>query len=307
MTTIFNNSTSAFYERSLQDMGGLRKQAETLQMQISKGQRLSRSSDDPVAASKLRVLARAESLSQIDSVNTDRASTDLTLTDTALSSFADYITRIRELTLQAANGTLSDDERKGIGVEIGEIRGNLVALANTRDSSGHALFGGESSGEAYSLDASGNATYIGTATAGEVPLGDGQKVSRGLTGPDILNFDVNGTPNNLLTVVKNLADALQGGVPDPGQAATDALDSLTKGLNAITTGQTIVGARLSWIDLTTDRRINLGELRTNQQNEVGGTDTATAISQMQEVMLALQATQASFTKLAGLSLFNAIG
>lgn len=307
MTTIFNNSTSAFFERSTQDLSGLRKQAEALQLQISKGERLSRSSDDPVAASKLRVLARADSLSKIDEINANRASTDLTLADTALSSFADYIARVQELALKAANDTLTDQQRVGIGVELNEIHGNLVALANTRDSSGHALFGGESAGAAYTLDGSGNAVYAGTASAGELPLGDGQRVSRGLTGPEFLNFDVNGTPTDLMAVVKNLAVALQGGAGDPAQAARDSLDPLTKSLDAVTTGQTIVGARLSWIDLSTDRRVNLGELRANEQVDIGATDTATAIVQMQEIMLALEASQASFTKLAGLSLFNALG
>lgn len=307
MTTIFNNSTSAFYERSTQDLSGLRKQAETLQQQISKGERLSRSSDDPVAASKLRALARADSLSKIDEVNANRASTDLTLADTALSSFADYITRVQELALKAANDTLTDAQRASIGVELDEIHGNLVALANTRDSAGHALFGGESTGAAYTLDGSGNAVYVGTASAGDLPLGDGQRVSRGLTGPEFLNFDASGTPTDLMAVVKTLAVALQGGAGDPAQAARDSLDPLTKSLDAVTTSQTIVGARLSWIDLSTDRRVNLGELRANEQVNIGATDTATAIVQMQQITLALEASQASFTKLAGLSLFNALG
>lgn len=304
--TIINNSTSAFYERSTQGLSELRKRAEALQTQLSRGEKLARSSDDPVAASKLRMLSRADSLSEIDMVNANRATADLALADTALSSFADFIIRARELAMQAGNETLTDTQRAGIAVELEQIHGNLVALANARDSAGHALFGGESAGNAYSIDGTGNAVYIGTASSGDLPLGDGQSVARGLTGPEFLDFDVNGSPTNLMTVVKNLADALQGASPDPAAAARDSLDALTTGLDAVTTGQTMVGARLAWVDLTSERRIDLTELRANEEAEIGAPDIPSTVARLQEVMLALEASQASFAKLASLSLFDAV-
>lgn len=304
--TLINNSTSAFYERATAGLGTLRKSAEDLQTQLASREKLSRSSDNPVAASKLRMLARADSLSAIDQANADRASADLMLADTAMSSFAEYITRARVIAMQAGNDTLTDSQRASIAVELKEIHGNLVALANARDSSGHALFGGESAGNAYTLDGSGNAVYIGTASAGNLPLGEGQSVARGLTGPEFLNFSVNGTPTDLMAVVKGLADALGGASSDPGGYARDTLDSLTVGLDAVTTGQTVVGARMAWIDLTTERRTDLGELRANEQIEIGTTDIAATVTRLQEVLLSLEASQASFAKLSGLSLFSVI-
>lgn len=305
--TIISNSTSAFYERSTMGLSDLRNMAEKLQGQLSSGQKLARSSDDPVAASKLRLLARSDTLSQIDMVNANRATSDLSLTDSALSTFADYISRARELAMQAGNDTLTGSQRIGIATELQELHGNIVALANSRDSAGHSLFGGETAGNAYTLDVSGNAIYVGTATAGELPLGDGQTVSRGITGPDFLNFDVGGTPTNLMAVVKGLADALTGGSPDPAAVARDSLDALTSGLDAVTTNQTVIGARLAWIDLTTERRIDLGEMRAGEEKEIGATDMADAVARLQEVMLALEASQASFAKLAKLSLFDVVG
>lgn len=305
MTTV-GTSTSAFYERASLGIGALRKQAEEIQSQLGSGERLTKSSDDPVAASRLRSLTRADSLSGIDKANAVRANADLTLADSALSDFADTIQRMQELATQAANATLTDTQRAGIGKEIAAIRGNLVSLANSRDSAGHALFGGEASGDAYTLDAAGNAVYAGTGTAGELPLGEGQTVNRGLTGPEFLNFTVNGNPTDLLKVAKDLADALQGGVADPAAAARDALGALNQGLDAVTTGQTQVGARLAWIDLTTQRRENLGELRADEQAEVGATDIASTVAQLQNVMSVLEASQASFAKLSSLSLFDVI-
>lgn len=305
MTSI-STSTAAFYDRAKADMATLQKRAETLEQQMSGGNKLQRSSDDPVAASRLRVLSRADSLSNIDKANSDRANADLTLADSALTTFADYIGRAKELATQAASGTLTTAQRAGIGYEIEQIHGNLVALANSRDSNGHSLFGGEAPGDAYALDGAGNATYVGTPSAGDLPLGDGQSINRGITGPEFLNFDLNGTPTDLLAEVKALAAALQGSVADPQQAARDGMAMLDTGLEKLTTGQTLVGSRLTWIDLTSTRRTNLSELRADEQQTIGGTDLAATIIDLQQTLTVLQASQGSFTKLASLSLFNLI-
>lgn len=302
--TLISTSTSAFYERATQDISSLRARAEAMQDQLGRGEKLSRSSDDPVAASRLRVLARADRLSTIDTANANRATSDLALTDSALSSFAEFVTRAQELTTQAANGTLTGAQRASIATELGQIHGNLVALANARDSAGHALFGGETAGNAYTLDAAGNAVYAGTASAGSLELGDGQAVARGLTGPEFLNFSVNGNPTDLMAVIKQLASDLQGGAADPAQAARDALGALNDGLDKVTTGQTLVGARLAWIDLTTERRTDLSEMRSSEEADIGATDIASTIANLQQLMTVLEASQASFSRLANLSLFD---
>ena len=303
MTTV---STSAFYERATQDMTALRARAEGLQAAMSRGERLARSSDDPVAASRLRGLARGDSFAAIDTTNGNRAVSDLTLTDTALGSFAEYITRAKELAVQAANATLSPAQRAGIGSELAQLHVNLAALANVRDSAGHALFGGETAGQAFTLDAAGNPVYAGTASAGELPLGEGLSVTRGLTGPEFLSFNASGGPTDIFAVVKGLADALQGGATDPAQAARDALGVLDTGLEAVTTAQTIIGTRLAWIDLTTQRREEMTELRAEEQAEIGGTDMAATITRLQEALTVLEASQASFAKLSSLSLFDVL-
>lgn len=301
MTTI---STSAFYERSSRSISDLRAQAEALQSAIGTGQRLTRSSDDPVAAAQLRRMARADALAAIDATTAARASSDLTLADSALSSFASYITRAQELTVQAANGTLTAAQRAGIATELTSIGGELLHLANARDSAGHALFGGDTAGSAYTTDAAGNPVYAGTASAGELALGDGLSVTRGLTGPEFLNFTGPGGATNLFAAIKGLADALQGAAADPAQAARDALGTLDAGLEAVTTAQTVVGSRLAWIDLVSERRTQMGELRAEEQMATGGADIAETVTKLQLTMSVLEASQASFAKLSSLSLFD---
>lgn len=304
--SIYAISTPAFYERSRIDMTRLRVEAETMQAQLSSGERLERSSDDPVAASRLRTLARADRLAEIDTGKTDRASSDLQLADVALGSISDLMMRVQDLAVQAANATLNDTERAAIGLEVGEIHTQIVSLANSRDMGGHALFGGETTGDAYGLDGAGNATYLGTASSGEVDLGEGQGVTRSITGPEIFDVTVNGTATDLLSVVKTLSVALTGGAADPIQAAKDALPGITAAVDNVATNQAVLGARLVWLDFVTDRQTNLGELRSAEEQATGGVDIAETMTRLQQAMTTLEATQAGFTKLSSLSLFDLI-
>ncbi|MBB4858120.1 flagellar hook-associated protein 3 FlgL [Novosphingobium chloroacetimidivorans] len=304
MTILTTNSTSAFFDRARSDMTALRKQTEKIQSQIGSQSRLARSSDDPVAASRLRTLARSDALAKIDTTNANRATSDLTIADSTMSDITTAIARAKELATQAANGTLSADQRASIGKELAAIHGTLVGLANTRDSNGNALFGGENATMAYTLDASGNAVYAGTSSSGDLPLGDGQTVTRSMTGPEFLNFKVGGVDTDLMAVVKSLSDTLQAGGADAAAVANKTLDALSTGLDTVSTGQTVVGSRLAWIELTSDRRSNLAELRAGEEADIGGIDPASSIARLQEMLVVLQASQASFTKLSQLSLFN---
>lgn len=301
MTTI---STSTFYERSTRAIADLRAQAGALQTAIGTGQRLSRSSDDPVAAAQLRRMARAEAFAAVDSAAAARAGADLTLADSALSDIAGQITRARELAVQAANGTLSAAQRAAIGSELQQIGAGLLSFANARDSAGHALFGGEAAGSAYVTDAAGNPVYAGTPGAGELSLGEGLSVKRGVTGPEFLNFTGPGGPTTLFAAIRGLADGLQGTAGDPAQAAREALGTLDAGLEAVTTAQTVVGSRLAWIDLVSERGTRMGELRADEQAEVGGADLAETVSRLQQTMTVLEASQASFARLSSLTLFD---
>jgi flagellar hook-associated protein 3 FlgL len=303
---MISSSTSAFFDSATAQITALRTSAAALQTQVSSGSKLHSASDDPLAASQLRQLSRASALSAIDTAAANRASADLNLADSALQSFADTVTQAQALATQAASATLNDTQRASIGTQLAQIHDTLVSLANTRDSTGHALFGGQAGGNAYTLDAASAASYTGTAGATQVALGEGQSVTTSLTGPEFLNFSANGTPTDLLATIKGLADALQGGAANPQAAAQGSLTALGQGLDAIATAQTVIGARMAYVDLTTQHRATLGDLRSTQQSDLGGTDLATTVAQLQQTMVVLEASQASFARLSGLSLFDKI-
>lgn len=79
-----------------------------------------------------------------------------------MASSVDVIQRIRELTVQAGNGSLSPNDRKSISSEMKERIGQLANIANTRDASGEYIFSGfQGSTAAFGKDASGSWVYQG--------------------------------------------------------------------------------------------------------------------------------------------------
>ncbi len=304
--TILTKGTAAFYDRNITQMAGLRRETERLQQQIATGQRLEISSDDPVAASRLRNLSRQDRLASVDGANAQRASASLRAADGALSGIANDLIRARELTVQAASGTLSDAQRRLIGEELSQLHTSLVASANSRGSDARPLFAGQADGPAYILDAAGNAIYGGTAGSGEITLGEGISVTRGVTGPEIFNFTHEGVATDTMSFVKGLADALKGAAADPAAAARAALTGFDGALDSLTRSQTVIGVRVAWVETVQDRQIVTSQDRAQETADTGGVDLASTITQLQQMLTVLQASQASFVRIGQLSLFNTI-
>lgn len=304
--SVVSISTLAFYRQSQAQMSSLRGEAENLQGQLASGERLSRSSDDPVAASRVRSLQRAEQLGEIDAANAARASQDLQATGGALESIADDLIRVRELAVYAGSDTLGASQREAIAIEIEELRLRILSSANATDSSGNVLFGGEGSGAAYTLNASGTAIYTGTASSGTIDLGQGQSVVRGLTGPEVFNINGGGGPTDIFTELAALSVALRGGAADPAAAARDALGTLDTALDTVTRAQTVTGARADWLDIVQDRQVDQSFARTSEIADTGGVEFASTIAELQQLLTVLEASQASFSRLSNLSLFNQI-
>ena len=72
----------------------------------------------------------------------------------------------------------------------------------------------------------------------------------------------------------------------------------------MTTSQTVVGARMGWVELMNDRRDATSELVADEQQQIGGADLAKTMTRLQEVTTVLEASQASFVRLSGLTLFD---
>ena len=109
--------------------------------------------------------------------------------------------------------------------------------------------------------------------------------------------------SDIFAIVSKLANALTTNT-DPTAAATEAGDSLKAALTQIGSARGSVGARAARLDLETTRLTDVATTREADRSSLEDTDVTAAITELQKTMTILSATQASFTKLSSLSLFN---
>ena len=68
---------------------------------------------------------------------------DLELAEGTLAEAGDLFARLQEIALSGGNGTLGADERKNLATEVGNIKQQLVSLANSRGSKGYLFAGNQ--------------------------------------------------------------------------------------------------------------------------------------------------------------------
>ncbi len=137
-------------------------QVNSTQEQISRGTKILSPSDDPVASSQILKLNQESSLREQYQDNITLLESRLDLEDSTLGSINGSITRIRDLVLQANNGSLGLSDRQAIKSEVSVRLNELADLMNTRDSSNEYLFAGFRGNTApFQANGSGNYSYKG--------------------------------------------------------------------------------------------------------------------------------------------------
>lgn len=170
-------SSQQIFSGGINRLQDLNSNLNQTQEQLSTGKRVNRPSDDPVAAA--RILKLDQELSRIETYqrNAGLAENRLQQEESTLGDAVDVIQRVRELTVQAGNGSLSANDRKSISSEIKERLGQLANIANTKDASGEYIFSGfQGNTAAFAKDATGSWVYQGDEGQRVLEIDDGVTV-----------------------------------------------------------------------------------------------------------------------------------
>jgi flagellar hook-associated protein 3 FlgL len=273
-------------------MSSLSIQADKLQAQISTGKRITTASDDAVGWRQLDTIARADADDKAYATNVKLAQGLLAQTDTALSSVTSQLQRAQELAVEAGSGTLSAENRQAIGAELGVIMDDLMSLANSKDVRGQSLFGGATEGAAFTKNSDGSISYAGTGTAASIPIGSDSSVTATVSGDQAFG--------DMFAQLKALTDSVNAG--NPPDAATVA--GLQSAADQVSATRSSIGARAVRVDLESDRLVDAAADRTDAKVGIENVDVSGSITELQKTLTILQATQASFTKLTSMSLFD---
>lgn len=298
-------STSSLFDRGAASMNGLSVTADRLQTQISTGKKFAAPSDDAAAWRQLTGIRRSVANEAVDAANVKLAQALLSSSDTALDAVSSQLQRARELAVQASSGTLSDSQKQNIATSLDAIVEDMLKLANTVDVRGQPLFGGASGDVAYTQASDGTISYAGTGDPAAIPIGEGSEIHATTRGDRIFGgiATASGT-SDAFAIVKGLANAIRTGGATSIAASQEALDTLKSAIDQVAGAQASVGARAARLDLESDRLTDVALDREETRTGLEDTDISASITELQKTLTVLQATQASFTKLTGLSLFN---
>lgn len=301
-------SNLRFFEQRTAEFMAANQRLAAVQEQVASGRRINAPSDEPESAARIQnvesLLARQTSYQRTLTAAEGR----LSLMDTQLRDISDVMLRVRELTVQAANGTLGPQDRKIIGIEMSGLSEALLERANRRDASGHYLFGGSVIGQPpFQRNQDGAVEYAGDATPVRVEIGDGRTLQISRAGTEVFVPVADASQEEgrqgFFGVLDGLIASLESNDTEGIQAALGHLDGLETGL---VLAQSDVGLRLGEVDRQREA-LELDTLRTREVlSEIVDLDYAEAITRLRREELALEAAQGTLARIARLSLFNFI-
>jgi flagellin len=214
---------------------GLSKAIERL----STGKRINSASDD---AAGLAIATRMTSEVRGLSMATRNANDGISLAQTAeggMNEITNMLQRMRELSVQAANGTLSDGDRDNLQVEFDAMISQIDDVANRTNFNGVNV-----------LNTAGTLNIQTGSSAGEVVTISTSDVTAATLGVNALVIGDSATPANVDT-----------------DAALTAIDAA---LTTVTTAQATLGASQNRLEATvsslTNRITNLSESRSRIQD-----------------------------------------
>jgi flagellar hook-associated protein 3 FlgL len=293
-------STNLFYTQNETNISEANSRLYKLQQQLSTGKKLQQPSDDPLAATQInkfeRIIARNETFTRNAEVSERR----LNLEETTLTLVADSLLRVKDLAIQANNGSLSQQDLGIIAEELSQLQGQVASALNTQDAQGEYLFAGfKGSTQPYQQNATGEYEYRGDNGQRFLDIGENATIASTDPGGSVFG----GGTDNILNSLKNMVDALNAEPSD-----LTAFNTAREGVNTVfedtITLRSKVGARLNVLE---DQKAQLADINLYTQQTLSSyqdTDYYQAISQLSLEQSALEAAYSSFGKIQQLSLFN---
>ncbi|MGG1690682.1 flagellar hook-associated protein FlgL [Heyndrickxia ginsengihumi] len=236
----------------------------TDQQQLSSGKKINRLSDDPLSAMKgISYRRTVNEVKQFES-NFSEADTWTQTTNDALSEANDVLQRVRELTVEASNGTLTDSDKQSITDELGQLRDQLVTVANTKVGDKYIFNGTDTTNKPISVDAS----TIGTTTTLNI---NNQPVKIELSKGIYLQVNADGSQafsNSLFSDLNSLISDLNS--DSPSQPIDSYLSKIDAHTDDILTQLSLTGARSNRIDfmrnLVSQQEDTASEIMSNNED-----------------------------------------
>ena len=243
--------------------------------EVASGRKVQNASDAPSAAAYAQRLARASEKAGAYGEVAARISSELEMTDTALVSAGDALSRARELASQFGSGGWNEAAWQGAEQSVSEIRDALLSAANTKVGSRYIFSGVNSDTPAFADDG----TYQGSATAHTVEVQSGTEVAL-LRGDEAFTADVDAFA---------LLDAFEAAVASRDDAQLRALsDSFGEAFSQVVAAREQTGRRVNVAEQARMFGDVMREQVMSQRASAMDADFVSSLSTLQEAELGLQ-------------------
>lgn len=220
----------------LRNLSNSYSRMDKLQDQISTQKKFTKPSDDPVAA--MMGMNYRTDLNRIQQFtrNIGEARNWVDSTDDALDKGVLALQRIRELTLQASNGTLEEDQRKAVAEEVKQLKEHLQNLGDTQVG-GKYIFNGNQT----NVRPSESGFQSGTI---ELEVFSGIKIPVNTEGKALFGDMLSNEGD-----IQKLITALETNDPAVG----DMLENVDKNIDNFLSARALIGAKQNRVELMEDR------------------------------------------------------
>lgn len=270
-------------------------------VQMSTGYKINTISDDPLGSVNLIGLERDQSAFDQYIKNANSIVDSLQQSEVYLDSSVNNLLRLKDLALQAVNGSNSDEDREAMAREVETIKTALLDLANSKDEDGNYLFSGSVSDTAPIQNPGPGWAYMGDAQERKVPI------SKGVDMPSVVTMsDAYFTPGNFFDKLDDFLADLNGGSPTIGATGPAIIDGVEDAIAGVGKMRTQIGAR---INTTESVKQSQEDLLLANDKIIGGIrdlDYAEAVNRINKLETSMMATQKTYSKVNELSLFNYI-
>ncbi len=268
--------------------------------ELASGLRVAHLSSDPVAVAQSTLLGAAINADDSYVQAAASAQSRLQVTSSTLGEVVSQLTQAIALATQGGNGTLSPANITSIGLQLSQIRGQVLALANTSYLGQH-IFGGSQGSTAPFVQTGSTTSYVGDEALQYTTTENGQQIQTNVIGS--ATFDASGSSVfAALNVIVN--DFATGAASD--QIAED-VGSLTRGLATVSTQRSVVDTSLSQLQTTSTYAATDSAQLNAALSSLVAADPAKVATSLSNVETQSQALTAVLTALEKGSLFDYIG
>ena len=290
-------SSAQMHQGSLNVIFDAQARLQKTQEALATGKKVNEASDDPVASAQITAVRAELSRLEVMQKNVNTAYDELAMTESALSSAEDLISRAREISVQGANSVLGPEDRAILAAEVEAIRDQLFKLANTQSSMGDYIFAGHAIDRPAFADNDGNYEFQGDEGQRVLNIATGVTVNVRSVGADVIGDGETG----IFAVLQNLAGGLRA---DDDEIIQRSMTRIDDSQQVILEGIANLGSRMGLVE---DQQLLNEAFNVQLKESLSGLediDYAKAISEMNLQMVALQAAQQTYSQTRDLNLFN---